>query len=183
MRNTKLLTWLSQLGYKTEDQHHVLLLLRLLLAGNNSQPFPPCSLQTSACRQTVPEFVRVMVEQLKLLFCAIVISFPSPYEILISPKQRLLRFFICSLRQLTAGFLSLSEGRFLNNVWPCFQFACYYYFLYRFSTTNECHLCFHCAPAHAEYLAYTYYQRTAVYRCYLQSREVASQAVVTVSYF
>lgn len=144
------------------------------------------SLQTSACRQSVPELVRVMVQQLKLLFCAIVISFPSRYEIPISSKQQLLWFFICSLRQLAAGFLSLSEGSFLNNVWPRFQVACYYYFLYRFSATNECHLCFHCALAHAEYLAYTYYQRTAVCftsGCYLlqvtaeaagQSREVAS---------
>lgn len=65
----------------------MLLLLRPALAGNNFQPFPPCSLQTSACRQSVPEVVRVTVVKLKLLLCEIVISFPPPYEILIFPKS------------------------------------------------------------------------------------------------
>lgn len=90
MKNTKILTWPSQLGWVTEDPQHVLLLLRLVLAGNNFQPFPSWSPQTSACRQSVPELVKVMVEQLKLLLCSIVISFASSYEILISPKRRLL---------------------------------------------------------------------------------------------
>lgn len=90
MSNTRIFTWSSQLGYKTEDQHHMLLLLRPALAGNNFQPFPRCSLQTAACTQSVLERARVIVEQLELLLCVIVISFPFPYEILISPKQRLL---------------------------------------------------------------------------------------------
>jgi len=41
MRNTEMLAQPSQLGYKTENQHHRLLLLSLVLAGNNFQLFPP----------------------------------------------------------------------------------------------------------------------------------------------
>lgn len=127
----KLLTGLHSWVTRPRTNTTLLLLLRLALAGNNFQPFPPCR----PCLQAgCPWVSEGQGRALKLLFCMIGTSFPSPCEILISSKQRLLWFSICSLRSLTAGFYSYSKGVFCTM--SCFQGAHCYYFLYRFSATN-----------------------------------------------